>query len=109
MDIKALRTEVVKEAEAQRDRLIELSRNIHANPELGFNETKAAGWLMEFLSEMGFAIEAGICGLSTAFRGKYGHGKPVIAILAEYDALPELGHACGHNIIATSAVGAASA
>ena len=56
--------------------------------------------------ENGFAIEQGICKLPTAFRGSYGQGKPVIAILAEYDALPKLGHACGHNLIAACAVGA---
>jgi len=102
-ELKAL---VISEVDAHREQLNELSLRIHANPELGFQETKAAAWLTEHLAEHGFSIEAGICGLPTAFRAGYGTGKPVIAILAEYDALPKLGHACGHNLIAASAVGA---
>ena len=86
--------------------LSELSLKIHSNPELGFQEFKAAGWLTDYLEVNGFSIERGICGLSTAFRATYGRGKPAIAVMAEYDALPEVGHACGHNLIAASAVGA---
>ena len=82
---------------------------IHSSPELGFQEVKAAAWLTQYLEENGFSIERGICELPTAFRGSYRQGKPAIAILAEYDALPELGHACGHNLIAGCAVGAAVA
>jgi amidohydrolase len=100
---------VIKEVEAHHDQLRELSLKIHANPELGFKETKASGWLTQYLKKNGFTIERGISGLATAFKGSYGEGKPVIAILAEYDALPKLGHACGHNLIAGSAVGAAVA
>jgi amidohydrolase len=102
---KELKALVIKEVEARRDQLRELSLKIHANPELGFHETKASGWLTQYLKKNGFAIEGGISGLATAFRGSYGHSKPVIAILAEYDALPKLGHACGHNLIAGSATG----
>ncbi|MCK4698376.1 MAG: M20 family peptidase, partial [Dehalococcoidia bacterium] len=104
-----LKASVIGEVDAHYQQLNELSLKIHANPELGFKETKAVTWLTQYLAENGFTIEEGICGLPTAFRGSYGQGKPVIAILAEYDALPELGHACGHNLIATSAVGAAIA
>jgi len=93
------------EIEAHRDRLIELSLKIHDNPELGYQEKQAAEWLTGYLKENGFSVEQGVCGLPTAFRADYGQGSPVIAILAEYDALPGLGHACGHNIIAASAVG----
>jgi amidohydrolase len=102
-ELKAL---VISEVDAHREQLNELSLRIHANPELGFQETKAASWLTEHLAGHGFSVEAGICGLPTAFRAGYGEGSPVIAILAEYDALPILGHACGHNLIAASAVGA---
>jgi len=102
-ELKAL---VIKEVEAQQKQLRELSLKIHSAPELGFKETKASGWLTQYLEKNGFAIERGISGLPTAFKGSYGEGKPVIAILAEYDALPKLGHACGHNLIAGSAVGA---
>ena len=109
MKIAELKDLVAKGVDAQQQSLTELSLRLHANPELGFKETKAAGWLTEYLAQNGFSIESGICGLATAFRGGYGGGGPVVAILAEYDALPELGHACGHNLIAASAIGAAIA
>jgi amidohydrolase len=84
-----------------------LSRRIHAHPELCFEERQASAWLGECLErELGAKIEHGVGGLETAFRASVGHGAPKIAILAEYDALPEIGHACGHNLIAGSAVGA---
>jgi len=83
--------------------------NIHSNPELGLQEAKAAAWLTQYLEENGFSVERGICELPTAFRGSYGQGRPAMAILAEYDALPKIGHACGHNLIAACAVGAAVA
>ena len=103
---ESLKASVIGEIDARRHQLSELSLKIHANPELGFQEVKAATWLAQYLEENGFSIERGICQLPTAFKASYGLGKPVIAILAEYDALPKLGHACGHNLIATCAVGA---
>lgn len=106
MVIEKIKVQVCDEVEAHRPHLDELSLKIHANPELGFQESRAAAWLTQYLKENGFSIEHGICELPTAFRASYGEGKPAIAILAEYDALPKLGHACGHNIIAASAVGA---
>lgn len=106
MKLPELKAAVIAEVDARSDELSELSRRIHANPELGFQETQASSWLTEYLERNGFSIEQGIYQLPTAFRGSYGQGKPVMAILAEYDALPELGHACGHNIIAAAAVGA---
>jgi len=107
--IDKLKALVVKEVDSHHDQLRELSLKIHSTPELGFHETKAVGWLTQYLKKNGFSIEQGICKLPTAFRGSYGKGKPAIALLAEYDALPKLGHACGHNLIAGSAVGAAVA
>src|SRR4051812_29986821 len=84
-----------------------LARRIHAHPELCFEEHQAAGWLAECLErELGAKVERGVGGLATAFRARVGAAGPRIAILAEYDALPEIGHACGHNLIAGSAVGA---
>ncbi|MGP8244993.1 MAG: M20 family metallopeptidase [Bryobacteraceae bacterium] len=94
---------------AARDSLIELSRRIHSHPELGFEEERASSWLCESLAEAGFAVEPGIFDLPTAFRARFGSGPLQVAICAEYDALPGIGHACGHNIIAASAVGAALA
>ena len=106
LDIEKLKASLIGEIEARRHQLTELSLKIHSNPELGFQEVKAAAWLTQYLKENGFSVEEGICELPTAFRGSYGQGKPTMAILAEYDALPNLGHACGHNLIAACAVGA---
>jgi len=105
-DTKTLKASVIKEVDANRSQLGELAVKIHSDPELGFQETKAVAWLTRYLKQNGFTVERGICELPTAFKASYGHGKPVIAILAEYDALPNLGHACGHNLIAACAVGA---
>ena len=109
MNVKKLKDSVTGEIEARRHQLRDLSLKIHSSPELGFQEVKAAAWLSQYLEENGFSIERGICELPTAFKGSYGQGKPAIAILAEYDSLPKLGHACGHNLIAGCAVGAAVA
>src|SRR5215212_8872206 len=89
--------------------LIELSHAIHAEPELAFAEHKSCAKARALAAEYGFDISASPGGLDTAFRAEFGSGPLVIGICAEYDALPELGHACGHNIIAASAVGAALA
>ncbi|UCH52080.1 MAG: M20 family metallopeptidase [Chloroflexota bacterium] len=101
-----LKAEANRQIEQQRRKLIELSLKIHANPELAFKEEKASNWLTSYMAKNGFHVENGIGGLPTAFKASYGTNKPVIALVAEYDALPEMGHACGHNIIAASAVGA---
>jgi amidohydrolase len=92
--------------EAARDELIEISHRIHANPELGYNEQQACGWLAESTRSHGLAVETPYCGLATSFVARAGSGPLHIAICAEYDALPGIGHACGHNIIATTALGA---
>src|ERR1700737_3813512 len=105
----------VKDAIAQSvdrlaDELEALSRQIHANPELGYKEVKACAWLSEFMGKQGFKVEQGVGGVETAFRGTIETGEgPTIALLCEYDALPGIGHACGHNVIATSGVGAGAA
>ncbi|MBB5914808.1 amidohydrolase [Nocardia transvalensis] len=87
--------------------LLALSHDIHAEPELAFAETRSVAKTLVPLRERGFAIESPVAGLDTAFTATYGSGELVVGICAEYDALPEIGHACGHNIIAASAVGAA--
>ncbi|KZS67299.1 peptidase M20 [Mycobacterium kansasii] len=89
--------------------LVELSHAIHAEPELAFAEHRSCAKVQTLAAERGFAITAAAGGLDTAFRADFGHGPLVAGICAEYDALPEIGHACGHNIIAASAVGAALA
>ena len=93
------------------DELEALSHKIHDNPELCFNEEKAHAWLTEFLEKHGAKVERGVGGLPTAFRATIeGSGAgPTVAIMAEYDALPSIGHACGHNVIATSGAGAGAA
>jgi amidohydrolase len=92
------------------DELERLSHRIHDNPELGYQEVQAAGWLAEFLAAQGFKLERGVGGVDTAFRATIETGDgPTIAIMCEYDALPGIGHACGHNVIAASGAGAGAA
>ena len=88
--------------------LIELSHAIHAEPELAFAEYRSAAKTQALVAERGFEM-APAGGLDTAFRATYGSGPLRIGVCAEYDALPEIGHACGHNIIAAAAVGTALA
>ncbi len=106
MDAKAAARECFQHA---RGGLIDLSHRIHAHPELGFEELHASRWLCEALSDAGFAVQSGICELATAFHARAGSGPLHVGICAEYDCLPGIGHACGHNIIAAAAVGAAIA
>jgi amidohydrolase len=89
--------------------LVALSHSIHAEPELAFEEHHSCAKTQTLVAERGFEITAAPAGLNTAFRAVYGSGSLVVGICAEYDALPEIGHACGHNIIAASAVGTALA
>jgi amidohydrolase len=90
------------------DILVELSLDLHAHPELAMEEKYAASRLSALL-RADFAVEEGIGGLPTAFRGTAGGGSPSIAFLCEYDALPGIGHGCGHNLIAAGGLGAALA
>lgn len=89
-----------------RDQILALSHRIHANPELAYQEKQACAALAEFLSSAGMSVETPYCGIETAFVARAGSGPLHIAICAEYDALPGIGHACGHNIIAAAAAGA---
>jgi amidohydrolase len=93
----------------RRGDLVELSHSIHAEPELAFAERRSCTKTQTLVAERGFEISKAVGGLETAFRAEYGSGPLVIGVCAEYDALPGLGHACGHNIIAASAVGTALA
>src|SRR5262249_12471658 len=93
--------------DAEAAALAKLAGDIHAHPELRFEEIRAAGWIADLLTERRHDVERGLPGMPTAFRARAGEpGGPRVAILAEYDALPAIGHACGHNLIAASAVGA---
>ena len=103
--------------ERARDEIVDLSHNIHADPEPAFEEHHAAAWVAEILARHGYAVEFPAGSLATAVRatrkggraGGPGDQGPRIGILAEYDALPGLGHGCGHNTMAASGVGAAIA
>jgi amidohydrolase len=99
--------------EANRDAIVELSHRIHANPEAAYEERQAAAWVAEELARHGYEVQAPAGRLDTAIRATRRGGRdedgPRIGILAEYDALPGLGHGCGHNTMAASGVGAAIA
>jgi amidohydrolase len=106
--MEALRKQLLDTIDGNRERLVALSRKIFEHPETLMEEHRACAWICEALQEDQFQIEQGIAGMDTAFRATF-PGKadgPVVAILAEYDALPGIGHACGHNLIAGASVGA---
>ena len=86
--------------------LVDLSHRIHAHPELSFQEHRASAWCAEALAAAGFDVAAPVAGLDTAFVATAGSGPLTVGICCEYDALPGIGHACGHNVIAAAAVGA---
>ena len=104
--IQRLKDTVIASVDAQREKLTEISVEIHDNPELCFKEFRASKLLTDYLKKNGFTTEYPAYGLDTAFRGTIGGTGPKIAILGEYDAVADLGHACGHNIIGSAAVGA---
>jgi metal-dependent amidase/aminoacylase/carboxypeptidase family protein len=89
-----------------RDDLIRLSREINADPELAYQEHRAVGRIATLLEKHGHQVERNLGGLATAFRARVGPPGPAVALLAEYDALPEVGHGCGHNLISMTNVGA---
>ncbi|NJN52762.1 MAG: M20 family metallopeptidase, partial [Gammaproteobacteria bacterium] len=105
----AIKTAIVNAIDGMRDALLTVSHEIHAHPELAFKEHRAAALLATTLDGAGLTARRGVYGLETAFEAEFSgaHTGPRIALLAEYDALPGIGHACGHNLIATAALGAA--
>jgi amidohydrolase len=108
-NIAEAKQRVAEAVDAAAPELTRISREIHAHPELAYEEHRACAELVAFARAQGFDVREGAYGMPTAFRAEWGHGPVTIAICAEYDALPEIGHACGHNLIATSGVGAAAA
>jgi amidohydrolase len=101
------KNQIVTEIDQQSEKLWEISTTLFNEPEIALKEYKACKLLTETLKAYGFTIETGIGGLETAFRATFGeNSNTTIAILAEYDALVGLGHACGHNLIAAAAIGA---
>ncbi len=105
-DVDALKARAAARIDAEQRALIGLSARIHAHPELCFEERHAADWLCEYLAAQGLTVEREAYGLPTAFAARAGSGRPRVAVLCEYDALPGIGHACGHNIIAAAGAGA---
>lgn len=110
MSLEQLKKDACAAVDAMRCELLDLSHTIHGEPELALEEFKAAAHLSEAVERHGLIVQREAFGLATGYAAEFGReGGPVIAILSEYDALPGIGHACGHNIIATSGLGAALA
>jgi amidohydrolase len=105
-DLAFARSIATQAIDESANELVELSRFIHANPEIALQEVRASAACAEFLEARGFAVERAIAGMPTAFRAVSGTGSPCIAYLSEYDALPGIGHGCGHNLIAIAGIGA---
>lgn len=102
----ALKRAVCQAVDARRNALVAVAREIHSHPELAFEERRAAARLVRALKDEGLPVEAPAYGFDTAFESRIGAAGPTVALLAEYDALPGIGHACGHNLIAAAALGA---
>jgi amidohydrolase len=107
MAIETLKEHACAAIDVRCSELVGISTRLHRTPELRFQEYTAAAALADYLRAAGFAVELPAYGLETAFRATLGSGRPAVAILCEYDALPDVGHACGHNVIAAAGVGAA--
>jgi amidohydrolase len=106
MEHESLKREVCRAVDARREALWAVAREIHAHPELAFEEHRAAALLVSSLRDAGLPVTAPAYGLETSFETRVGARGPTVALLAEYDALPRIGHACGHNLIATASLGA---
>ena len=106
MDAAGRRKRISERVDARAQQLDRLALEIHAHPELAFEERFASGALSDYLESERVSVERGAGGVATAFTAEAGSGGPMIAILGEYDALPGIGHGCGHNLIGTAAVGA---
>jgi len=103
--MRAIKDELRHMVDARRDALVELSHRVHAANEIRFEERRSSSLVADALASAGFQVETGVCDLETAFVATAGSGPVTIGICAEYDALPGIGHACGHNIIAAAAAG----
>lgn len=106
MDIETLKGAMCAHIDANADTLLRVSHEIHANPEENFEEHFAHALLTDTLTAAGLDVDRGAYGLDTAFAARVGERGPNIAVLLEYDALPAIGHACGHNVIAAAGLGA---
>jgi amidohydrolase len=106
VDLAALKDRLRAEVDARADKLVEVSHQIHEHPETNYEERFAHDLLTGVLEDEGLEVERSAYGVDTAFVARAGDSGPTIAVLLEYDALPGIGHACGHNVIATAGLGA---
>ena len=110
MDAKSAKESIAASVESLSEEMTRIAQLIHAKPELGFQEFYASGLHTEFLEKHGFKVERELLGMKTAYRATFSKGEgPKVALLAEFDALPKLGHACGHNLFGMASCGAAVA
>lgn len=111
MNLSEKKRKIVDEIDELGEQIISIAKEIHQNPEISFNEFKACKLLSDFLRQEGFNTEIGTAGMKTAFRAKWQGRKkrPCLAYLCEYDALPGVGHGCGHHLIGAASIGAAAA
>jgi amidohydrolase len=106
VDLESLKEQMVARVDAAADRLLAVSHEIHAHPELGYSEHRAHDLLTRSLEAAGVPVTRSAFGLDTAFDAVVGSEGPTVAVCLEYDALPGIGHACGHNVIAAAGLGA---
>ncbi len=106
-EVDELKERAIAAVDDVSDELTEISKKIFQNPELGFEEYRASGWLVEACQSWGFDVKTGLGGMGTSFVARFARDPsgPTLAFLSEYDALPDLGHGCGHNLIATIGLG----
>ena len=109
MTLAEAKQAVRDELDKRRDEILELNHAIHADPEISWEEHRAAARISDYLRRAGFDVELGVYGCDTAFEASIGDGDLTVTLCSEYDALPAIGHGCGHNVIATVGVGAAVA
>jgi amidohydrolase len=102
-------SEIKQIIKGHKDKIFEISKEIFDNPETGYQEYNSSRILKEYLESTGFEVQHPYCNLETAFRADYGKGSPCFCIMCEYDALPVIGHACGHHLIAAASVAGAVA
>ncbi len=106
MDLEQAKRQVIADIDARAEVLVDVSHRIHEHPELGYEEVFAHDLLTQVMADDGITVEPHAYGVDTAFVGRAGTEGPTVAVCCEYDALPGIGHACGHNIIAAAGLGA---
>src|SRR5918997_1856726 len=108
MDVNEVKARLADHVDRRRDLLLDVSHQIHAHPETNYEERFAHDLLTRVLDDEGLPVVRGARGIETAFEARVGEaagGGPTVAVLCEYDALPAIGHACGHNVIAAAGLG----